>query len=1350
MSGPWEQYAGAAEAPPANGPWSAYKAEPPPPKGVEVPEQIPQAMEDRLIAGSEARKREGGLLQTIPAGLEMISTPEGRTKLWEAVKKYPSKFIDDTINMAKLPGDVQSGKIDLTTEDGLDQAIGLGMLVAGSRLNKLSATGQTSGLGVAMGESVSRISKGPMGEIYDLPIGTVARSEDFVTAAQIVAGEDAPMVVQDKLLRVYITKGMHPSELAHDAQTDPIVAQRLLSSDPEPAKLLPHYLRAGPSTIETTPVSGKTLYHETSAENAAIMLTEDLTNDVSKIRTANVFMADNPDIAIGQGGSGVRIEFDGDLVSAREHKKPGTGDLTGREYLANGIGNNAIKSITVPAGEELSLKPSWRARFDATFDKTTLADGSVRYDRKPSEAGGLPPGGPPKPPKPPAEPPPEGSFEAAQKTILDKISVDEAPTKEGWSWAKFYRKAIDDLHPLKAVDEGAYELARLTRGQFGKAEHFIEHGTFDFETYATNGKPLAKILEPVSQDLDGFRAYLASKRALEIEASGRKSGMDVEAATRVAAEGEGTYGKAAAEIVGYQNNLLKYLKDSGVLSDAAYDAMVEAGKNYIPFYRVIGETESGGKGGTSFGPGTPLKRLKGSERDVIDPLESVIKNTYAYVSIAERNAVGIKLIDALKKAGAEATTSAERVQSAAVKVNDKIYTGANHLEALEKAAAELGTDVDKIHTKVNDAKHTQYDAWVTSTGRFIDSKEAAKIVKSPHEKLDSLDAEFTSQKAARTRDPALEAYLKEHGVSNPEAIVDFIKSAIPEDGDTLGAFRNGVKETVKVNDPELVTAFRGLDQTSADMLVKVLAAPAKLLRAGATLSPDFIVRNIVRDFMTAFVNSGSALFSPIDTAKGLVGVIRKDADFLDWMKGGGANATMVALDRRYMQESLHKLNGETGLMERGWNVVTSPIRGLRMMSELAENATRLGEFKKLTGESKAEIQSAAFGSREVTLDFARIGANMRAYNMITAFGNAQIQGLDRIGRAFVDRPVNTIAKIAGGITLPSVLLWFANKDDPRYKELPQWQKDMAWIILTKDHIYRIPKPFELGVVFGSGVERILDATIGGNPEAFDKFAKSVMDVIMPNYIPTAIQPLYEQWANRSSFSDRTLIPSNMEKWLPEYQYTPYTTELSKKLGQVISAFPGMRSTAVGPGAPFGPIARATTSPILMENYIRSWTGGLGMYALQAADAALRKAGALPDPVTPTPTLADIPVVKAFMVRYPSATTQSIQDFYDQHEVTKKFYDTWLAKAKEGDVDAMSRIQAAGGPMMFVRLDAIKETLTDHNKLVRDIYKNPTIKAEEKRQLIDSLYFNMIEIGKAGKGMLKESERALKNATEAAP
>lgn len=1075
--------------------------------GVVAPEVIPPAMEERLIKGDEARKREGGLLQTIPQGIDMMSTPEGRTKIWEAVKKYPSKFVDDMINMAKLPGDVAEGKIDLNTEEGIDQAIGLGMLVGGSRLNKLSLTGKTSGLSVSMGETMHRIERGPTGEIYDLPIGGVARSEDFATAAHVVAGPDAPFAVQEKLLKSYNEKGLHPSEIAHDAQTDPIVAQRLLSSDP----------------------------------------------------------ADLP-------------------------------------------------------------------------------------------PGGIPPKEPPAPKasEPPA-PPPEGSFAAAEKAILDKISVGEASPKERMTFDKFYTQAVDDLHPLKGVSEDAYTLARLTRGQFGKAEHFIQHGTFDFNTYKTNGKPLAEILEPVRKDLDGFRAYLASRRAIEIEASGRKSGMDLEAANKVVAEGGGKYGKLADELSGYQENVLKYLRDSGVLSEDAFKAMREANANYIPFYRVF-EASEGGGAGKGFGPGNPIKKLKGSERDILDPLESIIKNTYAYVSVAERNAVGIKIIDALKKEGA-----------------------------------------------------------------------ASKVERAPK------DAELT-------------AYLKEQGMSNADAITDFVKAATPDDGTTISAFRNGVKESVKVNDPELVTAFRGLDQQSASLLTKVLAFPAKTLRAGSTLSPDFIARNVMRDFLTALVNSKSALFSPVDTIKGLKSAITKDADFQDWLKGGGANSTMVALDRRYLQESLQTLTAETGLGNRAWNVIKSPLETalapMRVVSELAENATRLGEFKKLRGETKESIQSAAYASREVTLDFARIGASMRGYNMVTAFGNAQIQGLDRIGRQFATAPTETMLKVAGSITLPSILLWWANKDDPRVKELPQWQRDLFWIVATKDHLYRIPKPFELGVVFGSGVERILDATIGKNPDAFDKLSKSIMDVILPNYIPTYAQPLIEQFSNRSTFADRTLIPADMEKHLPEYQYTPYTTETAKALGKIVSAFPGMRSTAVGPGAPFGPIARAVTSPILLENYLRSWTGGMGTYALQAADLGLRKAGVLPDPVKPTATLADIPFIKAFVVRYPSATAQSIQDFIDAHETNKRYFDTWSAKAKEGDAEAMERIQKAGGPMMFVRLDAIKETLGEHSKLVRNIYKNPTMKAEEKRQLIDSLYFNMIEIGKAGNQMVKESKKAL--------
>lgn len=76
-------------------------------------------------------------------------------------------------------------------------------------------------------------------------------------------------------------------------------------------------------------------------------------------------------------------------------------------------------------------------------------------------------------------------------------------------------------------------------------------------------------------------------------------------------------------------------------------------------------------------------------------------------------------------------------------------------------------------------------------------------------------------------------------------------------------------------------------------------------------------------------------------------------------------------------------------------------------------------------------------------------------------------------REWKANPRDMTVKTAMWITLPSVLLWELNKDDPRYQELPQWQKDIFWIIPTKDTLIKIPKPFELGILFGTVPERML-------------------------------------------------------------------------------------------------------------------------------------------------------------------------------------------------------------------------------------------------------------------------------------
>jgi hypothetical protein len=224
------------------------------------------------------------------------------------------------------------------------------------------------------------------------------------------------------------------------------------------------------------------------------------------------------------------------------------------------------------------------------------------------------------------------------------------------------------------------------------------------------------------------------------------------------------------------------------------------------------------------------------------------------------------------------------------------------------------------------------------------------------------------------------------------------------------------------------------------------------------------------------------------------------------------------------------------------------------------------------------------------------------------------------------------------------------------------------------------------------------------------------DAAKSHMIPTFAVPFMEQYANRSWFFDRPLVPVNRAGLLPEYQYTSYTTELMKALSRVVGTLP-----------PAGEMN--TFSPAKAENLIRNWTGGLGMYALDAVDFLGRKTGALPAPANPAKTLADIPFVRAFVARHPSMNAESIQRFYDSYDEASRYLKT--INALKGDIrgyqDAAnllsySTCQAMEGP---------RQAIGNITKMIDAVHKDPAATPDEKRQIIDKLYFDAIQSAKFG-------------------
>ena len=900
------------------------------------------------------------------------------------------------------------------------------------------------------------------------------------------------------------------------------------------------------------------------------------------------------------------------------------------------------------------------------------------------------------------------------QTVLDRISVGDRDARgRGATLDDIYTQWFDRFHPLGrvveamrgdkelSVTEDAARLAQLNIGVTARADHFLEFSPLDFKTLDRVGRPLKEIFAPIAKDpakLDQWRAYAMAKASLELAARDKpiETGIDPVAARETVRLLRNDMEPIWAEAREYQNHTLAYLRDSGVINKQQFDLMQEANKDYSPMFRVFEDAEGSGAPPAGRGLRNPVKKKTGGDQRIVDPLESIIKNTYVYITLAERNTVRRALVDLAETA----------------------ENGADFARKQRTPKQRITVTKEELRRLLNDPALTDADK--------------AK-----------LDAVFDNELA----------------VFRPGSMdVD------AKDG-TFNVFRDGKREVWRT-DPEVAKAFE--DANNANALLRILGAPARTLRAGAILTPEFVLRNPIRDQFTAFVYSKAGFRPWLDLTAGIYHLAKKDALYQDWLKSGGPMATMVALDRQYLQHNIRQVMGQTGWPERARNVVLSPIEALRIASEFAEQGTRLGEFarvgkKQAKGKTvetteRGKVLERGEASRQVSLDFGRMGFYGQHANRLVPFFNASLQASDKMVREMRDHPARFAAKVGATITLPSIALHLMNRQDPDYYRIPQWQRDLFWLIpmeskanldaiesVFKVHVgdkvwLRFPKPFELGIIFGTAAERMVDTILEDDPTAFDGFAATLMRGATPGVIPQALLPFGEHFANRSVFRDRPLIPQSVEGRLPDFQAAPYTTETTRALGHLIAKLPAVGDTNFA-------------SPPVIENYIRQWTAGLGIHVLNLSDAALRKAaaespkvaaalskvGVAPERPRGPDMLSDIPFVKAFAVRFPSGDAQPLTDFWDRYGKHEQIRTTLNDLLDDPDpaVRAEAKDLLERNPRGLANIKGMAETVRIQAKIIRNISLNPALDVHEKGNAIDTIRFQQIHAAEIGLAQMEQ-------------
>ena len=547
-------------------------------------------------------------------------------------------------------------------------------------------------------------------------------------------------------------------------------------------------------------------------------------------------------------------------------------------------------------------------------------------------------------------------------------------------------------------------------------------------------------------------------------------------------------------------------------------------------------------------------------------------------------------------------------------------------------------------------------------------------------------------------------------------------------GQYVMTFENGQKRYWDMP-KEFRVALEGMEPKEANFVWKMLETPTKWLRAGSTLTLEFMTRNPLRDQWTAFLNTKYGYIPFVDFAKGLGHVIGKTDMLAEWRAAGGDQAFFTSLDHAAKAVQAKEIMGFDGnkLMKYAKN----PLEALRLFSEFMEKGTRVGAYAKARSKG-ATPQQAAHEAREITIDFSRAGTVGRELNRIIAFWNANIQDIDKVSRTWKDRPGVTTAKILLGITLPSLALAWAQKDDDEYRSLPDWQRNLFWNIRVpggKEFI-TLPKPFAPGILFGSVPERMVDYAVTGDRKAVKSSVLDALASINPFDLPTAIKPVVQMITGYDFFRGRAIEGQGDKKLVAAYRGGAGTSATLRKATEKGYEWTG---------------GVVNVGPAMLMQAVRGYTGGLGKMALDGADIATRAADK-PDVADPSLRWNEYPLVRGLVKGEPiGPKSGDIDRFYDYKEEAAQAmatYKTIATKGKDAQKAAgfleQHRIQAA----LSKEMEKAARHLSKLRQASLAVMQEKGLSGDAKRERLDDLDRRATNIAKsANRTYLERTKKA---------
>lgn len=493
----------------------------------------------------------------------------------------------------------------------------------------------------------------------------------------------------------------------------------------------------------------------------------------------------------------------------------------------------------------------------------------------------------------------------------------------------------------------------------------------------------------------------------------------------------------------------------------------------------------------------------------------------------------------------------------------------------------------------------------------------------------------------------------------------------------------------------LVKGMEGIP-TQMPAVLRLAAAPAKLLRKAVTLNPLYAGRQLFRDSLAAPLLAG-ADFSPV------MGALREI--------GSPAGKT---LERRGVvggqiftgtQEDLTAIMRRIASGKGGWQDWVSKFETVSME---ADALTRRAQYNSYIKQGLSEMEATLMALESMNFNKRGASPSIHMANSLIPFFNAQIQSLNVLYKALTGKlPFNERLKIQEkllkrGFMIAAGTLAYAAmmQDDEAYKNATPDQKYGNWFVRIPgvSEPVRLPIPFEIGYIFKALPEALYNSMTQkhGGEEAVKAFKQILLNVIPggTSYgLPQAIRPAIEAGLGKSFYTGRDILSATEKGLLPEAQFRENTSELAKLVGKT-----------------------AGVSPIVLEELVRGYTGTMGLAFLQAVSVPFSSAGS---PEKAVQRLSDTPVVGSLF--QPNDAGGIINATFDQlkeFEEVKRTVDKYIEKGEVAKAKAL--IAERGNEYAMSEMSSsfsnyIKE-LTQYETAIRASSMTP----EEKRVKLDEV------------------------------